>query len=85
MGNGLYVYKENDLYQEKLYLKKQGVSSIKELDHAEGVNPRDEASHKLLKHFTKTCLLMDAHINDERNVFFLVSFRYIFPFAFNLV
>lgn len=70
MGNGLYVYKENDSYQEKLYLKRWRVTSIKELGHAEGVNPRDEASHKCLKHFRKTCLLLDARINDERKVFF---------------
>lgn len=59
-GNGLYVYKENDLSPKELYLKKRLTTFIKELGYVRGVVPRDEISNKRLKRLIQTRLLMNA-------------------------
>lgn len=70
MGNGLYIYIEEGLYQEYLYLNKQIMNFFKDPIYTRGVTPPDEASHKHLKRLTDTRLLMDAYTREERNIIF---------------
>lgn len=50
MGNGSHVYKESDLSQEELYLKKEQLASFfKELRYVGGIFSRDKAPKKRLK------------------------------------
>lgn len=59
MRNGLYVYKEEGISQENLYMKKQLVNSVKDLCYLRGVTSPDETFRKLLKCLIDTCLVMD--------------------------
>lgn len=65
MGNKLYVYKEVDLSQEDLYLKKQLFIFFKELGFLQ-----DEASRKLSKRIIKNRLLLDDNSEEESKVIF---------------
>lgn len=60
MENELYIYKEEDLFQEDLYLNKWQVGFVKELGYVGGITSRDEASQRCLKRLIETYLLMDA-------------------------
>lgn len=70
MGNGSYIYKEEDLSQNELYLKKQLVAFSKELGYVKGIVPQDESSRRLSKRLTETRLLIDANTIEERKVIF---------------
>lgn len=48
MRNDMYVYKEGDISLEEIYMKKQLVTFIKELDHIGVVTHCDESSNKYL-------------------------------------
>lgn len=71
VGNEIYVYKGEDIYQENLYLSKQMISFVKYPGYPMGVTPQNEAaqtmkereiifgkSRKLLAFSPSTCLLM---------------------------
>lgn len=72
-GNGSYVYKESDMSQDELYLKKHMTTFIKELSHVGDVIPQNEILKKRLKRLVETRLLMDAHTKEERKSFFIRS------------
>lgn len=69
-GNGLYVYKEDDLSQEEIYLIRRRTAFVKELGYVGDTTPWDKASQKRLKWIIKTHMLMDAHTKKERKVLF---------------
>lgn len=69
MGNGLYVYKWDDISHMDLYLMKQLIGFIRELGYPEGITPCDEASQKHLKRLVDTCLLLDACTREEGRLF----------------
>lgn len=71
MGNGLYIYKWDDIYHMDIYLKKQLMSFIRELAYHEGITPCDKASQKHLKRLVDTCLLLDAYTREEGRLFFV--------------
>lgn len=60
MGNELYVYREDDLSQEEIYLKKLLVAFSIELGNVWGVIPQGESSKRRLKWLIETRLLMYA-------------------------
>lgn len=60
MGNGLYVYKEDEFSQEEFYLYIRMGTFIKELGYYADVTPQDETSHKCLERLIKTHLLMNT-------------------------
>lgn len=68
--NGSYVYKESDLYQYELYLKKNMPTFIKELGYIGGVITNDKNSKKHLKWLIETNLLMDVRTKEEMKVIF---------------
>lgn len=68
--NGSYVYKESDLYQYELYLKKKMPTFIKELGYIRGVITNDKNSKKHLKWLIETNLLMDVRTKEEMKVIF---------------
>lgn len=70
VGNEIYVYKGEDIYQENLYLSKQMISFIQYSGYPMGVTPQDEAAQKHLKWHIDTLLLMDAHTMKEMEIIF---------------
>lgn len=46
MGNNMYVYQENDITTEALYLKKKLVAFIKDLGYFRGGTPVEEFEKK---------------------------------------
>lgn len=80
VGNEIYVYKGEDIYQENLYLSKQMIGFVKYPGYPMGVTPQDEAAQKHLKCHIDTLLLMNAHTMKEREIIFDTLF-----FAFHLL
>lgn len=79
MGNGLYVYKDDDLSQEDMYLNKCLMGFVKELGDLGGVTSQNEASLKRLKWLIKTCQLMDVRTKEEMKVIFCEFLDVLFP------
>lgn len=65
-----YVYKEDDMSWEELYLKKWFLTYFNVLGYVEGVILQDEASRKILKRLIEAYMLMDANTKEERKVIF---------------
>lgn len=57
MGNESYVYKEDDLSQKELYLKKQLVTFFKELSYVGGAILWDGSSRKRSKWLIKNLVV----------------------------
>lgn len=66
----MYLYKEGDLSQEKIYLKNQLVALCQELGYAGGVVPSNMASRNHLKMCIHTHWVVDAKSKEERNKIF---------------
>lgn len=70
MGNRLQVYKEEDLSQEELCVKKRLSSFVKDLGYLGGSIPQDEVDKKCLKCLIDTRLVMEVRTMEERKIIF---------------
>lgn len=74
IGNGLYIYKEDDFSQRVIFEEKTDEFCQRSWLY-QGVTPSDEASHKDLKRLVDTHLLVDVRSSEERKISFGKSWK----------
>lgn len=75
MWTRLYVYKEDDIFQEKLYHKKCLMSFINDLSYFNGGVHLEETDRKHLKCLIDSLLMMKPYTSEERKIIFGKSWK----------